>query len=351
MATFMHTLRLVAGLALVAGGVGLAQPFMAAVWEAHRPAAIESWAAAPAATPAGGAYTAAITGGHAIPDARQVDLATGPWSNAGMQPSGGVAPSGMPPPRPPAPLPDSTIDLSPASPALNGTYRSTVDIPPPPLLDGHAPPPLAVGWAAHDVAPSSGSVPTMQSATIPATYVVRDGDDLTGIALRVYGHAGAATAIWAANQDRLRDPQLLPIGLALQMPPSWTVPAVQAAHGAGRGESIEPVYASRKNGRLPQAADPESARPQARGDDGLVWLHGAAASNNGPVAFAAGQQAPPAAPASRPLRVRVGNGDSLDSIAVRFYGDRAMGQQIWQANRDQLRSPDLLVSGMELRLP
>jgi nucleoid-associated protein YgaU len=44
-------------------------------------------------------------------------------------------------------------------------------------------------------------------------------------------------------------------------------------------------------------------------------------------------------------------GDSLESIAVRFYGDRVMASRIWQANRDRLRSPDLLVPGAELRLP
>jgi nucleoid-associated protein YgaU len=57
------------------------------------------------------------------------------------------------------------------------------------------------------------------------------------------------------------------------------------------------------------------------------------------------------AAAQRPAAVRVGMGDSLESIAVRFYGDRAMASRIWQANRNRLRSPDLLVPGTELQLP
>jgi len=57
------------------------------------------------------------------------------------------------------------------------------------------------------------------------------------------------------------------------------------------------------------------------------------------------------AAAQRPATVRVGVGDSLESIAVRFYGDRAMVSRIWQANRNRLRSPDLLVPGTELQLP
>jgi nucleoid-associated protein YgaU len=59
----------------------------------------------------------------------------------------------------------------------------------------------------------------------------------------------------------------------------------------------------------------------------------------------------PLAMANRPAAIRVGMGDSLESIATRFYGDRGMAMRIWQANRDRLRSPDLLVPGVELRLP
>jgi nucleoid-associated protein YgaU len=47
----------------------------------------------------------------------------------------------------------------------------------------------------------------------------------------------------------------------------------------------------------------------------------------------------------------VAAGDTLESIAMKFYGDRAAATRIWQANRDQLRNPGLLVPGMELRLP
>jgi nucleoid-associated protein YgaU len=38
-------------------------------------------------------------------------------------------------------------------------------------------------------------------------------------------------------------------------------------------------------------------------------------------------------------------------LGQRFYGTSAAAQRIWEANQDRLRSPDLLVAGMELRLP
>ena len=148
------------------------------------------------------------------------------------------------------------------------------------------------------LSPGAGSVPvamTPAASAAPSQYTIRDGDDLTSIATRLYGHPGAAEAIWSANRDRLADPAVLPIGLSLRIPPTWVPPAVRQRGLAGGGAPIEP--------------------------------------------------------ARRPARVRVAPGESLESLAERFYGDRAMAARLWEANRDQLRSPALVVAGMDLRLP
>ncbi|MFM9058419.1 MAG: LysM peptidoglycan-binding domain-containing protein [Planctomycetaceae bacterium] len=58
-----------------------------------------------------------------------------------------------------------------------------------------------------------------------------------------------------------------------------------------------------------------------------------------------------AAPAAAVTAVRVGPGETLVALARRLYGDPAMAEPIFAANRDRLRSPDLVVAGMELRLP
>jgi len=47
----------------------------------------------------------------------------------------------------------------------------------------------------------------------------------------------------------------------------------------------------------------------------------------------------------------VGPGETLESLAQRFYGDRSMAPRLFEANRDLLRNPQLVVAGMELRLP
>jgi len=358
MLQFMHTLRFLIGMAMLAGAAALVQPFVAAVVTARasvHDAVGQDIAPLPDAQPGMSPLMMGMRG-HAIPDQRP----TAEPASSGVPPAVEGTVSHVPPPPPPTPLPASGLELSPAAPMLDGTYRSTVDIPPPPLLDGHAPPPLSTGWAVHDVArqPASPSGPLQQPAATTA-YEVRDGDDLTGIALKVYGHAGAATAIWAANRDRLSDPQVLPIGLVLQLPPTWTMPSVMGAQGGAASLAIEPSHVARGSGRsgmtaadaAGQTSSPSSPRA------GLVespWLQGQVAA--GPAAISSGGSGrlapdPAAVQASRPATVRVGVGDSLESIAVRFYGDGAMATRIWQANRDRLRSPDLLVPGSDLRLP
>ncbi|MFM8413379.1 MAG: LysM peptidoglycan-binding domain-containing protein [Planctomycetota bacterium] len=141
----------------------------------------------------------------------------------------------MPPP-PPAPLPAVPHGMAAAGPDLASHYRTTLAVPPPPLLDGQRPPPLAVGWTRRgdDAAAGFRGPPAPAPA---ASYRVRDGDDLTAIAIRFYGTPSAAAAIWEANRGILRDPGLLPIGAELALPPPESIGLVG---GAEAGRSIEP---------------------------------------------------------------------------------------------------------------
>ena len=49
-------------------------------------------------------------------------------------------------------------------------------------------------------------------------YVVRPGDSLSAIALRVYGNAAMWPAIYAANADQIGNPNLIYAGQALRLP-------------------------------------------------------------------------------------------------------------------------------------
>jgi len=298
MSKVVQTVRFVVGLAMLVAGVIVAGPYAASLVAAHgRRAALApppetvAWvqqAAQPAMTPATFAPVQPENAGP--PPAWPEPLS---HEQQGV-PSAPFVPRGdYRPPTPPGALPPVAMDLARSTPAIDAAYRSTLDVPPPPLLDADAPPPLAVAWSANasNTALARGAASLPQGDT--STYVVRDGDDLTSIAIRLYGHAGGAQAIWSVNRDRLADPNVLPIGMELRIPPAWSVPAVQQNPLAG--QVIEP-------GR-------------------------------------------------RPAKVRVGPGETLESLAQRFYGDRSMAPRLFEANRDLLRNPQLVVAGMELRLP
>lgn len=61
----------------------------------------------------------------------------------------------------------------------------------------------------------------------------------------------------------------------------------------------------------------------------------------------------PAAPAvaAQPRIYEVVSGDSLSKIAKHFYGDPSKYQKIFEANRDQLKDPNLIKPGQKLKIP
>lgn len=344
--------RLLVGVGLVAAGVPLVAPLatrLAAAWTADPgvtagPGALVApqSGVVPAAgvMPNAGAthHGAATNGaGPSEPFACAEPEASAPDSAGGLQ-------LDRYPPQPPPPLPAAPHELTQAGPAINAAYRSTLRVPPPDLLDAEGPPP-AVPWAAREFSPAAaGPAPSASAGvagdlTVPATYRVRDGDDLGTIAGRFYGHPAAAAAIWAANRDTLPQPDLLPIGVELRLPPPWAV-------GADRR-------------RVPGAIEPAAyARPVAAGGAAGIeprspgpgpWLAPLPEIQPPPAPPTAVPQ--PAGPAPGASSVRIGTGETLASLAARLYGDPAMGASIFAVNRDRLRSPELVVAGMELRLP
>jgi nucleoid-associated protein YgaU len=57
----------------------------------------------------------------------------------------------------------------------------------------------------------------------------------------------------------------------------------------------------------------------------------------------------PAAASGRTYEVVAG--DTLSKIAKRFYGDAAKYPKIFEANRDQLKDPDVIKPGQKLKIP
>ncbi|MCE9631341.1 MAG: LysM peptidoglycan-binding domain-containing protein [Planctomycetia bacterium] len=322
MGSIASGIRYIVGLAMVTAGVSMAVPFGRLV--------ADGWNRTPGAADASAIAAPVVAGPMAAPAA---NVST-PWMVPDdMQPGPVVVRGDYVPPPAPDMLPPVNPALTASSPAMNGMYRSTLEVPPPPLLDAQAPPPPVAAWAAPESprmpAPSTG----IAADLVPATYSVRDGDDLTSISTRFYGHPGAAAAVWQANRDVIPDPNLLPIGAELRLPPSWSVAGPQRTV-VGGGRSIEPPAGPPAPRMMSPATGAAGGPP--------VWLGTHAVPQAG-VAITS----PPVSGGT----VRLAAGETLESLAVRFYGDRNAAQRIWEANRDRLRSPDLAVAGMELRLP
>lgn len=237
MATFLQAVRFSAGLAMVAGGAVLVAPVaydvaeragdMAPVAEALAERAVEP-------PPPAVGHTirdplSPVDAGDGLTIAPPpVETAAPPMRREPYQP---------PPPPPPLPtaFPGVVAGAEPGMGGLDDTYRSTLRVPPPPLLDIAGPPPVAPGWTSRQPATAAATLPAR--GAIPQAYTIQDGDSLTSLAIRFYGHPGAAAAILDANRDVLTRPDMLPIGGSIRLPPPWTVAAVRPAGGP---QTIEP---------------------------------------------------------------------------------------------------------------
>lgn len=65
---------------------------------------------------------------------------------------------------------------------------------------------------------SSKSMPTKEAASVETTYTVVAGDSLSKIAKRQYGDAGKWRAIYEANRDLIKNPDLIHPGWVLKIP-------------------------------------------------------------------------------------------------------------------------------------
>lgn len=350
MSSIVQVFRFVVGLGLVVAGGFLAAPFVSAVVQS-----VDQKRGSPEAGAAGagghhwqGRQPDAV-GVYAVPGMGQSTMMSTaeplqPFSNPRSMPLAGAVealPTAKATVRPER-LPQTLRTTRP--PDLTTAYRSTVEMPPPPLLDAATPAPARLA-----VMPQSLAASPMRQMpeSLPEQYRVQDGDDLTGIATRLYGHPRGASALWRANADRLERPDLLPIGLSLDVPPAWAVFA-DAQGEAGRGQQIEPAgivpvgaVSALTRPLEPGAASSEESPRQPSGP--TPWL------GQPPALRPVTSRAPVQAASRGSLRVTAG--ETLGSIAQRVYGDGGMAAAIFAANREQLRSPELLVPGMELRLP
>ncbi|MFM7138111.1 MAG: LysM peptidoglycan-binding domain-containing protein [Planctomycetota bacterium] len=247
-----RSIRVIFGLGMLAAGTTLAAPTALTVarWWRQAPTSAAVPQAFPAIPPTAPQQVTAWPA-PAAPGLEAAPPVAWPGPATAAAP---VARSEYRPPAPPAPLPPAATGAAGPNPDLSAAYRSTLAVPPPPLIDGQRPPPVAVGWTAR----FSREVQQRRELQPPpaTSYRVRDGDDLTGIASRFYGTPAAASLIWQANRGLLADPAVLPIGIELVLP--------RPDAAGGYGASIDPP--------LGQPGLPATQPAPVRGDP---WLQAA----------------------------------------------------------------------------
>lgn len=139
-------------------------------------------------------------------------------------------------------------------------------------------------------------------------HKIRDGDTLSSLAREYLGSSKRFMEIYEANRDRLASPDLLPIGSELKIPPADAV--------------REPPEPSAETATPPMAPIPPGTLRRTE-----------------------------AAPPSPVRTYRVKAGDTLATIAKRFYGDSERYPEIYAANREQLKKPADLCEGLLLTIP
>ena len=88
--------------------------------------------------------------------------------------------------------------------------------------------------------------------------------------------------------------------------------------------------------------------PKAKPDFGNVNAGGSSTARTVPEAPGAPEPVGTSGSAKTYVVVK---GDSLSKIAKREYGDANKWHQIYEANRDIIKDPDLIYPGQELKIP
>ena len=200
--------------------------------------------------------------------------------------------------------------------------------------------------------------PSVASDAPERTHTIADGDTLPRLAEKYLGSADRAAELFAYNRDVLTDPELLPIGAELRIPSAARTPAPQPpAAPQSPPTAARPISQAIDPSASPPAghpAAPASTTPARDGDaeHGLVPVlsSGATMLPTGPPKLIPLPPTRLAAP-PRDHSYVVQPGDSLWTIAAKFYGDGRRADLLYQANRDRLWNPNDLRPGMTLVVP
>lgn len=216
--------------------------------------------------------------------------------------------------------PPATLEFNPA-PDLPAVPAEELRLDPAPTLVAGDEPGAPVQQAPHPFAvdvessrPIFTSQPSSQSVVGEREIVVTPSDSFWSISQEEYGSSKYFTALSKYNQDRVSKPESLRTGMKIRIPPP---------------EVLERQF--------PELFRSESSQPGS-----ITPINATSMPALRPGLFLGAQHQ---------AYYRVGQHDTLSSIAQQHLGRSSRWTEIYDLNRDQLTSPATLTIGMELKLP
>lgn len=256
-----------------------------------------------------------------------------------------------------------------------------------PILVGTIEVPAPIPVRANERVGSTATPDNSNSPVTPATrltHVTKSGETLSGIASKYLGSSTKFHEIYEANKNVLHSPDAVPEGVTLVIPKvasakqttngstairggeSAAAPTEQ--HGSTRNAGatapaatdsgplkFEPVhrspFAAGRNPKSNSSSSPATSSSSSLVEEAPVLD---ATRKPGLVDLLSPENESINVPTSRNARPRtykVQRGDTLEAIAVKFYGQRVRSEELFKANRDKLASPNALREGMEIVVP
>src|SRR3712207_3340275 len=170
------------------------------------------------------------------------------------------------------------------------------------------------------------------------SYTTQDGDTLSSIAEQFYGERDKWQIVYEANQGLIADPDHLEVGLTLTIPAPEQPATGMPSYVTSEGDTLRSV-AERVYGDAEQWQVLYDANRNLIGDD------------PDPLRAETTLQIPPLATTGERSYTTV-EGDSLQSIAERVYGDAIKWTVLYDVNRAAIGDdPNALAPGLELKIP
>ncbi len=213
--------------------------------------------------------------------------------------------------------------------------------------------PITPKGARTAIGPTAARSPSPRSPV----YLVEQTDTYWSISKKLYGTPRFFQALAEHNRDRVPQPEQLRAGVELQTPPAEELVEQYArfipAGGSGAGGSATRDIAREEPGAAPLGV--ASGTPTRRVPDRAVAEGRQVAEGRGAIdprelhrdqddlGFHFGNNGEPL--------YRVGDGDTLTSIAQQHLGKASRSYELYQLNQERLADPDRLRVGTILKLP